>query len=91
MIPSSFAESNAVLDPPKGVDLDKCSALSIFRGQDQSGGNVVISCWKMTAEEREEFLRTGRVWLFVWGKSMPPVAIATANPFTEPCNGREPD
>ena len=76
MVPSSFTESNGTLDPPIGVDLDDCEVLSIFRGQLPNKQPVVISCWKLTKEELEEVTRTGRVWLVIWGQTMPPVYIS---------------
>jgi hypothetical protein len=42
---------------------------------------VVISCWKVTQEELEEIQRTGRVWLMVYGVTMPPVVLCGVRPF----------
>lgn len=81
---SAFDEENAVLDPPRGMSTKECDTISIWRGELENGIPVVVSCWKVTKEELEEIHRTGRVWLFVMGRSMPPVSLFTAHPFKEP-------
>lgn len=89
MIPTSFAESNAVLSPPPGVSLDECEALSVWRGPEAHGQPVIVSCWKMTAEERAEFLRTGRVYLILWGETMPPASMSAITPFMAPADEKQ--
>lgn len=86
MIPTSFDESNHVLDKPQDMDRADCDALSVWVGPTPQGFPVVISCWKLTKEELEEIQRTGRVWLWVFGVTMPPVALETAKPFQYPPN-----
>lgn len=81
MVPASFEESDAFLGPPPGVSDEDCESLSIKRAVTEQGQPVVISCWKMTREELEEINRTGRVWLLVWGHTMPPAALAGMKPF----------
>lgn len=81
MIATAFDEENAVLNPPPGVDLDKCSCLSVYRGSAEDGTPVIISCWKPTPEEWAEMRKTGRVWLVVVGRTMPPVSVLGTNPF----------
>lgn len=83
MIAASFPESNHVLDKPPEMDRETCTALSVFVGQTPAPGAcpVVISCWKLTKEELEQINKTGRVWLWVFGCGMPPVALETKNPF----------
>ena len=49
-----------------------------------SGIPVVVSCWKMTAEELAEINRTGRVWLVVWGVTQPPVSLCGEKPILSP-------
>jgi hypothetical protein len=78
MIPSSFDEVNLVLDaPPTLPDLEP---LNVFVGLISPTQPVIISCWKMTKEEIEEFTRTGRVWLVVQGMGMPPVLLSGIKP-----------
>lgn len=79
----AFDEENGVLDPPHGVSLGECSPLPVWRGPLENGNLVVISCWKLTEEEMEEVKRTGRVWLLVWGSTMPPVYPTGRSPFKE--------
>lgn len=81
MHPSSFDEANEILGPPVGMTEDECGSLSVFRGLDVDGTPLVISCWRPTPEEVEELRRTGRLWLLVCGTRMPPVSLATKNPF----------
>ena len=80
---AAFPEENAVLDPPPGVSLEDCQALPVWRGPLSNGMPVVITCWKPTIEEWEEMKRTGRVWIIVWGESMPPLAPMGISPFIQ--------
>jgi len=81
MIATAFDEENCVLDAPPGMTPEQCEMLSVWRGDDESGNPVVISCWKPTAEEWEEMRRTGRLWIIVHGHSMPPIAPVGVSPF----------
>lgn len=80
MVPASFEESNLVLDKPPEMSYDQCDALSVALAN-QNGMPVVISCWKPTKEELEEITRTGRVWLIITGRTMPPASVSGHNPF----------
>lgn len=86
MFPTNFDESNSFLDPPEGVDLEDCTALSVWQGPDTVGRPMIVSCWKPTAEELAEINRTGRVWLMVWGGMTPPAALSGLNPFVHESN-----
>ena len=91
MIPTSFAESNDYLSGPSDMTVEQCAPLSVLRGVfAEVGLPAVISCWKLTKEELDEINRTGRVWLTVYGLTMPPVALTIAKPFgsQEPPNER---
>lgn len=79
MEPSSFDESNNVLDRPKGMKEEECGPLSTWHG---NWGTlpVVISCWKPTKEELQEINKTGRLWLMVVGHTMSPVALCGMKP-----------
>jgi hypothetical protein len=81
MVPTSFDEENLVLDGPPDMSADECAMLSVWRGFLGDGNPVVISCWKPTKEELDEITRTGRVWLLVWGTTMPPVHLTGEKPF----------
>ncbi len=79
---ASFDEANLVLGPPPGMTEEQVGSLSVWRGAYADGRPVVISCFKVTKEELEEINRTGRVWLHVFGVTMPPVWLGGRNPFT---------
>jgi len=81
MIPTSFTESNCVLDKPDGTTYDECQVLSVWRGTSIDGVPLVISCWKLTKEELAEINETGRVWLTILGETMPPAAVEVKSPF----------
>lgn len=78
---ASFDESNAVLGRPQSMTDDECQALCVCRTQTEDGQPVVISCWKVTAEELAEIQRTGRIWLMLWGQTMPPAFVTGQKPF----------
>jgi len=80
VIPTSFAESNGVLDKPEDMDRAACEALAICRA-DQEGVPVIISCWKMSKEELDEVNKTGRVWLVLAGNTMAPAFLTGVSPF----------
>lgn len=81
MTAAAFDEDNAVLGPPPGMGEEEVFSLSVFRGPNEDGQPVVVSCWKPTREELEEINRTGRVWLIVMGHTMPPVMLEGIKPF----------
>jgi hypothetical protein len=83
MIPTSFEESNDVLDKPEDTTYDEYEALSVYRGPDKTGQQLVISCWKPTKEELDEINKTGRVWLIIWGNTMQPSCLSGITPFKE--------
>ncbi len=78
---ASFPQANTVLDPPPGMTLDDCTVLNVWRGITPDNIPVVVSCWKPSKEELEQIQKTGRVWLWVWGQTMPPVALDVDHPF----------
>jgi hypothetical protein len=82
MVPASFDAANCVLDKPPEMSYDQCDPLSVLRTKTDGGNPVCISCWKVTKEELEEIIRTGRVWLTVYGFTMPPCALTGEVPFT---------
>lgn len=84
MIPCSFDESNQVLGRPSDMKDEECDPLSVFSGGMMLENGVVpvyVSCYKMTKEEKEEFDRTGRVWLIVMGYTHPPLKLQAFSPF----------
>ena len=81
MTSTSFKESNHVLDTPKGSQIN-CDALSVFVGQTDDQTPVVVSCWKLTKDEIDDLLKTGRLWCIIVGQTMPPITLTTVNPFS---------
>lgn len=78
MYPASFKESNDVLGAPGNAP--GVNPLSIYRGKTREGDPVIVSCFKVSAEELREIQRTGRVWLMVMGETMPPVRLDARKP-----------
>jgi hypothetical protein len=81
MIPTAFDEENCVLDGPPGTTSAEVAPLSVWRGVQLDGTPVVISCWKVTKEELERIQKTGRIWIYVMGDTMPPILPVGFNPW----------
>ena len=81
MILSNFEESNIVFDKPPSMTVDECEPACAWKGRSADGQPLIITCWKMTLEEREEFLRTGRIWCFHFGNQLQPHALDIKHPF----------
>lgn len=81
MIPTDFPESNFVFDKPESMSRDDCDALNVFRGHTKDGVPVVISCWKLTQEELDEIIKTGRVWCWHFGQQLQPHCLDGTTPF----------
>ena len=88
--PTAFAEETGYLSRPENMTDEQCSPLSVFRGVDNYGNPIVISCWKLTAQELAEVNRTGRIWLGIVGVTMPPAWVLGESPF-EPPKSPQPD
>lgn len=70
-LPVTFREANAILGPPAGEE-EGVVPLPILRKDGR-----LVSCWRPSAAELAEILRTGRIWLSVWGdRTQPPVHVA---------------
>jgi len=80
MVPCSFTEADTVLDKPDEMSREECEALSVCRGTTESGFPVLVSCWKLTKEELEYVIRTGRIWMVVAGETMSPVWLSAIKP-----------
>lgn len=79
-VPSSFDESNFVYDTPKGVDPEDIVPLACYV---QAQPPLTISCWKFTKEELDEIIKTGRVWVYIYGHPIPPLAVGGYLPFEQ--------
>lgn len=79
MIPIAFDEANAVFDHPDPDILPVNACIT-----ECEHGPVVITCWKLTIDELEEFKRTGRIYLYFYGQGMPVHSVSAINPFNKP-------
>ena len=41
----------------------------------------IVSCWEMTEKEKEEFLKTGKIYLSIAGNLQPPVSLYVDRPY----------
>lgn len=80
---TAFDEANCILSAPEGMTIDECEAINVWRGRNSEGTPVVISCWKVTKEDLEILLRTGRLYLVCAGDTMPPVILQSKHPWSE--------
>lgn len=77
--PTEFDQANHVW---RGwpADQDREAVDDLHTHLDTSAGRS-ISCWQLTADEIAEVMRTGRVWLHVYGVH-PPVYVGGEDPFS---------
>lgn len=82
MHPVKFEGANDVLGRPAGTTEEECLDLIMHRGKDLGMHNypVITSCWEMSEAEREEFLRTGRIYFRSWGHTHPMISLSVHNP-----------
>lgn len=80
---TSFIEENLILNKPSNMSVDDCEPLPVWCGLLNNESPVLISCWKVTQEELEEIKKTGRVWVYVYGHTMPPIYPSGLYPFRE--------
>lgn len=71
MKPVKFEGANAKLIAPG------CGELPVIQTKD----NCLVSCWEMSEEERNNFEKTGRIWLSVIGLKHPFVCMSVEQPF----------
>lgn len=70
MNPVYFEDANCVFSGPG------CGDLPALKTE-----NHIISCWKMTEIEKEEFLKTGKIYLSIMGNRQPPVSLYVDRPY----------
>ena len=78
MKPVDFKESNMVFAAPAGMSLEECGDLHVARNPLDG---LSVSCWELEEGDLERLRKTGKVWLWVWGKGHPPVSVSTEDPF----------
>jgi len=71
MQPVSFEESNCTYENNGGISINGIDVASAFQGHTKDDIPIVVTCWKMTEEELEEFQRTGRIWVLTLGHVIP--------------------
>ena len=80
MEPVDFPQAHRTYTKPHNMTDAECGALRVY-----DTGAELVSCWQLTWRERWQVLLRGRVWLWVVGRSQPPVAIETVTPFAFRC------
>ena len=81
MTPAAFNEENTVFSPPEGMNLEEVSVLSCYCGQLEDGRPIIVTCWKVSAEDLAQIQATGRIWASAVLDSLPCIRLQTANPF----------
>ena len=81
MKPVRFKEANVVLKAPPGMTKDECGDLHVHHMPDVG---CMVSKWLPTDEERAAIARGEPVWLYVYAKGHPPVALEAGDPFMAP-------
>ncbi len=71
MDPIEFAQSTISLTA------EGCRLLPVAR---DDNNNRFVSCWEMSEEEREIFLRSGKIYIQVYGPGHPPILPTVINP-----------
>jgi hypothetical protein len=74
VIPISFSKHEQVLNKPEDWD-DSCSPLPVVVIEDSDGARCAVSCWELSEAEKQYVIRTGRVYLGVFGTQHPPVIL----------------
>ncbi len=85
MFPVSFEEENMIFDIPEGCSRDQVEPVSVLwvpPENDDEQLPVMISCWKLSKLELAEINKTGRIWLLIYGDSMPVVQLEVIKPFS---------
>lgn len=83
MQPIKFPQANIQYNRPYGMTAEECDPLpACLTGRYEDGLPRIISCFELTPEELVQINQTGKVWLWVTGDAMPPVALTTQDPFT---------
>jgi hypothetical protein len=80
MKPVNFKASNANFVKPESMTEEQCGELPVMVVPDPDlKVNICISCWELSLEEILEIVKTGRLWLSVYG-GQPPVLLQVSTP-----------
>ncbi len=87
MIPEKFPEANVNMQKPEGWSSEDCAdSLPAWHGTQKtpSGSQYpcFISYWKPDADELQDLINGGGVYLSIISSKLPPAALFTKSPFT---------
>jgi hypothetical protein len=78
-----FKGANDVIGRPSSATADQCDAAIVHRGTDSEYGWPVITlCWEPSEAEKEEFLRTGKLYQMIFSQVIPMQSLSVHNPVT---------
>lgn len=79
-----FEGANDVIGRPRDTTAEDCDAAIVHRGfdSDMKGWPVITTCWEPSPEEKEEFLRTGKIYLRLFTYQVPMMSLSAHNPVT---------
>jgi hypothetical protein len=82
-----FPEQTTVFGKPAGWKDEDCYGLpvaqTVYTNSDGKNVACLISCWELMPEELAEIQQSGKIYLSITGKGMPPVSLSAVNPFPE--------
>lgn len=90
MISTGFDEQNVCFGPPEGIAEDECSSILAWRGLSDRGRPIIVTCWKVTADEEADILEKGRIWMVTWGQALQPCYLTAKTPFSPQPIHRQP-
>lgn len=70
MNPVKFEDMNCIFKGPNCGDLPALKT-----------NTHIVSCWEMSQKEKEEFAKTGKIYLAVYGAAQPPVSLYVDRPY----------
>lgn len=80
----NFNEATKKMTVPPGFTKDEVFDLPVNEGFYFIRGfhpvACLTSCWEMSEEEREEFLKTGKIYISIMGFGMPAISVEVKNP-----------
>ncbi len=76
MKPIETEHTNSILKAPPGQE-NEVMDLPITRLNFDDGTRGVESCWKLSKEELDEVMRTGKVYFTCMGDTHPPILLTT--------------
>jgi hypothetical protein len=76
-----FKGANDVMNRPAGSTEEQCEDGIVHRGYDNEDNWPVFTlCFELNEQEREEFLKSGKIFIQVYGEGMSPVGMTVYNP-----------